>query len=166
MSVIKGHDKHVFGRARPSASGQHPIHMQPERDTHFRPLPAPTGQPPFRLDLKSVIAAANYRDIVASKKLTFHLNGDMGGIMYAVPQELVAAGMEKDFDAKVLITSDVDEAVAFLRKRPAALERPPRPTAHCFIDNRADDKLPNLIGGMASSPPWAMISGSRPAALL
>jgi len=100
MTTIKGRNDHVFGRARPSASGAHPIHMEPERDTHFRPLPPPTGRPPFRLDLKSVISAASYRDIVARKKLTFHLNGDMGGIMYAVPQELVAAGMEKDFDPK------------------------------------------------------------------
>ena len=99
MSIIRGRDNHVFSRARPSASGDHPIHMQPERDTHFRPPPPPTGQAPFRLDLKSVIAEASYRDIVSKKKLTFHLNGDMGGIMYAVPQELVAAGMEKDFDA-------------------------------------------------------------------
>jgi hypothetical protein len=100
MTTIKGSNKHVFSRARPSASGGHPIEMTPERDTEFRPLPAPTGHAPFRLDLKTVIAEPNYQDIVAGKKLTFHLNGDMGGIMYAVPQELVASGMEQDFDAK------------------------------------------------------------------
>jgi hypothetical protein len=98
MTVVKGQGAHVFGRERPSAGGNHPIHIRATRDTAFRDLPPPTGQAPFHLDLKSVIPGAQYRAIVAKKKLTFHLNGDMGGIQYAVPQELVASGMEADFD--------------------------------------------------------------------
>ena len=46
-----------------------------------------------------MIAPEAYQKIVDTKKLTFHLNGDMGGINYAVPQELVAKGMESDFNA-------------------------------------------------------------------
>ena len=42
--------------------------------------------------------------------MTFHLNGDMGGIQYAVPQELVAKGMERDFDPH----ADASETPAFL----------------------------------------------------
>lgn len=110
MTLIKGRANHVFGRARPSQAGGHPIQVTPERDTHFRDLPPPTGNPPFHLDLKAVLAAANYQKIVDKKKLTFHLNGDMGGIMYAVPQELVAKGMEQDFDPK----ADASENPAFL----------------------------------------------------
>ena len=98
MNIVKGRNPHVFGRTRPSHAGAHPIQLNPPRDTHFRNLPKPTGKAPFRLDLKSILPADAYNKIVAKKKLTFHLNGDMGGILYAVPQELVAKGMESDFD--------------------------------------------------------------------
>jgi Icc-related predicted phosphoesterase len=89
---------HNFGRTRPSDSGGFPIHLQPERDTAFRPLPKPTGAAPFRLDLASVISRADYQAIVAARKLTFHVNGDMGGIKFGVSQQLVAKGMEQDID--------------------------------------------------------------------
>ena len=91
---------HIFGRARPNASGTFNLHTTPKRDTHFRDLPAPSGQPPFHLDIKSIIPATDYGAIVRAKKLIFHLNGDMGGINYDVPQTLVAKGMEADFDPK------------------------------------------------------------------
>lgn len=110
MTIVRGRHPHVFGRARPSHRGQYPIHMKPERDTHFRDLPAPTGSAPFQLDLKTVLPDANYQAIVRKKKLTFHLNGDMGGIQYGVPQELVAKGMEADFDPE----ADASDIPAFL----------------------------------------------------
>lgn len=91
---------HVFGRPRPSAAGRHPIQSEPPRDVAFRPLPKPTGPAPYRLDLASVLPAADIAAIQAAGKLVFHLNGDMGGIQYAVPQELVAKGMEDDCDPK------------------------------------------------------------------
>lgn len=94
----KGSSTHVFGRTRPSQNGAHPLHLTPQRDTHFRDLPPATGQPPYRLNLKDVLSQADYEAIVKAKRLVFHLNGDMGGIQYAVPQELVAKGMEADFD--------------------------------------------------------------------
>lgn len=110
MAVIHGRQPHVFGRVRPSQGGQHPIHIQPERDTHFRPLPPPTGAEPFHLDLKDLLPDSTYETIVEKRKLTFHLNGDMGGIQYAVPQELVAKGMEQDF----IQEKDASENPAFL----------------------------------------------------
>jgi Icc-related predicted phosphoesterase len=110
MTTVKGRHPHVFGRARPSHGGTHPIHMEPVRDTHFRKLPPPTGKSPFHLDLKDIIPAENYAAILKKRKLTFHLNGDMGGIKYNVPQELVAKGMEADFDA----ATDASENPAFL----------------------------------------------------
>jgi hypothetical protein len=47
-----------------------------------------------------VISAADYSALVAAKKLTFHLNGDMGGIKNGMDQQLVAKGMEQDFEPK------------------------------------------------------------------
>jgi acid phosphatase type 7 len=89
---------HSFGRSRPGADGSFALHRTPERNVGFRPLPKPTGKTPYRLNLKSIISHADYQSIVANRKLTFHLNGDMGGIKYGTPQELVARGMEADID--------------------------------------------------------------------
>lgn len=97
IKLVKGIAAHTFGKQRPSQTGSYPIHTSPLRDTHFRDLPAPTGKAPFRLNIKDVVAAPVYAAMVKSKKVIFHLNGDMGGIAYAVPQELVASGMEADF---------------------------------------------------------------------
>jgi hypothetical protein len=72
MAVISGRHPHVFGRARPTHGGQYPIHTAPERDTHFRDLPPPTGSAPFHLDLRDIIPHGNYQTIVDKKKLTFH----------------------------------------------------------------------------------------------
>lgn len=88
---------HVFGRSRPNASGTFSLHTTPKRDTHFRDLPPPTGKPPYQLNLKDVVPPDLFKAIIAAKKLIFHLNGDMGGINYDVPQTLVAKGMEADF---------------------------------------------------------------------
>ena len=78
-AVSRQSGKHIFGRARPNASGTFSLHTIPKRDTHFRDLPVPSGKPPYHLDLKSIVPAAYYKAIVKSKKLVFHLNGDMGG---------------------------------------------------------------------------------------
>ena len=101
MAIRKGANNHVFGVQRPSHNGDLKVHTTPKRDTHFRPLPQPTGDEPFHLDLKSIISDSDYKDIVRKKKLVFHLNGDMGGINYDVPQRLVAKGMESDIDQKL-----------------------------------------------------------------
>jgi hypothetical protein len=91
---------HQYGRPRPSGDGKFNTHVatpQEVRDTHFRPLPKPTGKAPFHLDVATVLPTADVDQIKAAKKLTFHVNGDMGGISYAIPQQLVAKGMEADF---------------------------------------------------------------------
>jgi hypothetical protein len=100
--IVKGSGKHLFGRVRPAKIDPSALQIEPTRDTHFRPLPGATGVLPFHLDLKDVIAKRDYQAIVKNQKLVFHLNGDMGGINYAVPQLLVAKGMEAEFfpDAK------------------------------------------------------------------
>src|SRR5438105_4915517 len=96
MATDKGTRSIVFGRERPSHRPGFPLSVTPTRDTHYRDLPPPTGPEPFHLDLKDIVSPQTYRAIERSRKLTFHVNGDMGGINYAVPQELVAAGMEAD----------------------------------------------------------------------
>ncbi len=112
--------KHVFARPRPP-QGKPTLHKktpQEQRNTSFRPLPAPSDpkyfdtprQPPYRLDLASVLPAATLQAIVKAKKLTFHLNGDMGGIGEPMQQKLVARGMEADFTAG----ADPSENPAFL----------------------------------------------------
>ena len=95
MSVTTG-SGHVFGRVRPSHDGGFQLHGQQVRVTTFRELPAPTGAAPFRLDVKDVLSADAYQQILDTKRLVFHFNGDIGGIDFALPQELVASGMEAD----------------------------------------------------------------------
>jgi hypothetical protein len=95
MSVTSSGD-HVFGRVRPSHDGDFQVNGTTVRVTRFRELPAPTGPAPYHLDLRDIIPASAYEEVIAAKKLVFHFNGDIGGINFAVPQELVAAGMEAD----------------------------------------------------------------------
>jgi hypothetical protein len=89
---------HVYGRPR---LNQHSVafrHPPPKPGSAFQQLPTPpTGTPPFHLDLKDVIPADQYQAICDSKRLIFHTAGDLGGINYAVPQEIVAQCLEADF---------------------------------------------------------------------
>lgn len=99
-----GSRDHVFGRVRPILQEHFPVALDSgadHRNTRFRDLPPPTGAPPFHLDLGEVLGAAEMEAIRTKRQLAFHLNGDMGGIKDAVPQELVAKGMEKSFDPAV-----------------------------------------------------------------
>ena len=98
--MSKPKQSHQFGKPRPSGDGNFHTHVETPlevRDTHFRPLPPPTGSPPFQLDIASLLKPAQLADIVSARKLTFHINADLGGINFAVPQQLVATGMEADF---------------------------------------------------------------------
>lgn len=63
-----------------------------------QPLPAPTGQPPFRLDLETVIGAEAAAAIEHRGQLVFHTAGDTGGVKSPEPQEIVAMWMEHDFE--------------------------------------------------------------------
>jgi hypothetical protein len=99
----KGKDSHVFGRQRPILQGHFPVTLDAgaeHRNTRFRPppVPEPWRQEPYHLELGQILGAEEMQAIETNRRLTFHLNGDMGGIKDAVPQELVAKGMEKSFD--------------------------------------------------------------------
>jgi acid phosphatase type 7 len=64
----------------------------------FRPLPLPTGLPPFHLSLDSVLSAEAMATINDSGVMVFHAVGDTGGVNTPTQIENVASYMEKDFD--------------------------------------------------------------------
>ena len=87
--------RHQFGQRRPSIDPPHPQQSPLFKGDGFQPLPAPTGKPPYRLDLAAIVP-----DAVASAKkvggMAFHMVGDTGGVKDPNPQLLVAQGLEKD----------------------------------------------------------------------
>jgi hypothetical protein len=60
------------------------------------PLPEPTGQPPYRLALESLLPAEEYEQIRSAGHLTFHLVGDVGGVKRPEIQLAVAGAMARD----------------------------------------------------------------------
>lgn len=69
-------------------------HPQPQQ-----PLPPPTGEPPFRLDLSAVLGEEATAAIEGRGTLTFHSVGDTGGVNSPQPQEIVSMWMENDFQS-------------------------------------------------------------------
>jgi acid phosphatase type 7 len=91
--------RHVFGRPRVNRTELALTRPPSTPGSAFQPLPKPTGTPPFHLDLKDVLPADRYAAIANARRLVFHVDGDLGGINFAVPQERVAQGLEEDFVA-------------------------------------------------------------------
>lgn len=88
---------HVFGRPRLNQKSLAFTGAPSTPGSAFQPLPKPTGKPPFHLDLKDVLPPDHYAAIETARRLVFHVDGDLGGINFAVPQERVAQGLEDDF---------------------------------------------------------------------
>src|SRR6266568_6869919 len=88
---------HSFGRLRRSASEQMAGAGAPPPPQVFQPLPPPTGAPPFRLDLATVIGVDAVNAIEQFGKLVFHTVGDSGGVNSPQPQQIVADWMDTDF---------------------------------------------------------------------
>ncbi len=61
-------------------------------------LPKPTGNPPFRMDLSSVLTPDEVAQIKASGRMVFHTVGDTGGVNTTTYQQQVATYMELDVD--------------------------------------------------------------------
>ena len=61
-----------------------------------QPLPPPTGRPPYRLDIASVLDTAEMKEIKKAGKLTFHLVGDVGGVKAPQDQQIVAMNFAAD----------------------------------------------------------------------
>jgi acid phosphatase type 7 len=68
-------------------------------DNKWFDLPQPTGDPPYRLDLASILTDAAIAKITKGKRLVFHSLGDSGGVNTTTYQEQVATYMELDFSA-------------------------------------------------------------------
>ncbi|MBA3947351.1 MAG: metallophosphoesterase, partial [Herpetosiphonaceae bacterium] len=64
----------------------------------FRPLPPPTGMPPYHLSLNDVLQGPTVDAITTAGKLVFHTVGDTGGVKTPVPQQNVANQLERDLD--------------------------------------------------------------------
>lgn len=96
---------HVFGRKRPSSTGQlvGSLAQPTDRTQHRRKLPKPTGQPPFRLDLKGILSGKAYKSdydiIVAQGRMVFQMAGDTGSSPNSDnrAQLNVVAGLEQQF---------------------------------------------------------------------
>jgi acid phosphatase type 7 len=88
----------TFGRPRRSASEQLTgVATRPPPQV-FQPLPPPTGEPPYRLDLASVIGDAAVAAIEEAGTLVFHTVGDTGGVNSPQPQQIVADWMDHDLE--------------------------------------------------------------------
>jgi hypothetical protein len=74
-----------------------------------RPVPVPTGNPPFRLSLDRVVGAANIQAIQKAGKLVFHVAGNTGGGTRPGAQLAVADAMTRQCQ-----TGDHADRPAFL----------------------------------------------------
>ncbi|MEA2458887.1 MAG: acid phosphatase type 7, partial [Thermoleophilaceae bacterium] len=70
---------------------------EPRSNQSFMPLPAPTGQYPFRLALEEVLPQPAMEAIREAGRIVFHCVGDTGGVKDPAPQMAVADAMERDF---------------------------------------------------------------------
>ncbi|HTD40788.1 MAG TPA: metallophosphoesterase [Mucilaginibacter sp.] len=70
----------------------------------FQPLPQPIGEPPYHIDLETVIPGINAKAL-KDGKIVFHTVGDSGGIKHAEYQTDVAAAMKTDLAAGGIIPS-------------------------------------------------------------
>src|SRR2546423_15533786 len=86
-----------FGSAIRTASTQLIHHHGFRANQQFQPLPSPTGQSPFRLDLETVIASDAIAAIQKAGEISFHVRGDPGGIKIPASQQIVAMHMEEDY---------------------------------------------------------------------
>ena len=89
----------VFGRGRPAAQEQVTRAHAAARNQRFQPLPPPSSQPPYRLDLAEVLPPEVIGEIEAAGRLVLHMVGDTGGVNNPGPQHLVAAAMTADITA-------------------------------------------------------------------
>lgn len=83
--------KHVFASPRPKNGKVKDSHEPPVKVD----LPPPTGEAPYRLDIKKVLPSLN--DTI--QKMAFHTVGDTGGVQNPVPQTITASKMEDDLSS-------------------------------------------------------------------
>ncbi|GHO83821.1 metallophosphoesterase family protein [Dictyobacter formicarum] len=69
----------------------------------FRPLPKPTGNPPYHVNLDQILPADAVQSMIDAQKMVFHTIGDTGGIKHPADQQLVINHMEEDFQSANLV---------------------------------------------------------------
>jgi acid phosphatase type 7 len=67
-------------------------------DNTWFDLPQPTGNPPFRMDLSSILNAEDMAQIKKSGRMVLHTVGDTGGVNTTTYQQQVATYMELDIE--------------------------------------------------------------------
>jgi len=86
------HPEQDLAAARWPQRGRAPAEaVAPPRDPE--PLPTPTGQSPYRMDLDSLLPAAEMAEIRGAGHLIFHVVGDVGGIKRPEFQMAVTGAM-------------------------------------------------------------------------
>jgi hypothetical protein len=103
--ISKGRDGRIFHATRvPRAFTSDPPGFDTEKDPRKKgsdvwfDLPAPTGIPPYRLDLSSILSDQAIQEIKAMKHMVFHSLGDSGGVNTTTYQANVATYMGLDFN--------------------------------------------------------------------
>ena len=97
------HGRRFHAPRAPAGFTTDPPGFQTEKDPRGKgsnrwfDLPAPTGTPPYHLDLASVLSKEAVQKIVDRKRLVFHSVGDTGGVNTTTYQQHVTTYMELDF---------------------------------------------------------------------
>src|ERR1041385_153274 len=88
----------TFFQARPgNTENSFYIHHPPYSTQKFKPLPKPTGKPPYHLTLEDVLGTDSVKRIQESGRIVFHTAGDTGGVKDPDHQRIVAFHMEEQF---------------------------------------------------------------------
>ncbi len=88
-----------FHEKRPSERGvQSNLPMQPRGNQSFKPLPQPSGQPPYRLSLDTILPPEQMTAIQNAGRILMHIVGDTGGVKAPESQQIVAMAMETHFN--------------------------------------------------------------------
>ncbi|HEU5488361.1 MAG TPA: metallophosphoesterase, partial [Candidatus Nitrosotalea sp.] len=66
----------------------------------FKPLPKPTGLPPYHIKLEDILSLDDINKIKNANKILFHVAGDTGGVKYPIPQQIVEMAMESDLEGQ------------------------------------------------------------------
>ena len=77
-SMPKSRHGHSFAPDK-NPPGFHTV-VDADQNQPWRDLPPPSGLPPFRMNLQSILDPNTYQQIVADKLLVFHSVGDTGGV--------------------------------------------------------------------------------------
>ncbi len=83
---------------RPRQPGASLAHQATPRITKFEPIPddyKAGRNPPYAIDLASIIPADEVKEIIDAGSMAFHCVGDTGGVKDPQPQQLVARGLEE-----------------------------------------------------------------------